>query len=144
MVEEYKKFLGQWVYRSLRNDTDLAKEFNQLEFGRGIITIDSIGEDFIAEAALRIPGNGVPDYYVLNLTGELVRRENQIAEIKMRGEGIDNSSTEGWVYDYSGFLIPAWSNGIDQAFVITGSVFRVSDHGTAKAGYVGTFYMVHK
>lgn len=144
MVEEYKKFLGQWVYRSLQNDTDLAKEFNQLEFGRGVITIDSIGEDFIAKARLEIPSNGIPDFYVLNLTGELVRRENEIAEIKMRGRGVDGSSTDGWVYDYHGFLIPAWSNSIDKALVITGSVIRVTDHGTAKAGYVGTFYMVHK
>lgn len=139
MVEEYKKFIGQWVYRSLRNETNIDKDFNDLEFGRGLINIDSIGEDFIAKATLDMDSN-----FILNLTGELTRRDNEINGIKMKGEGVNGSPTEGWRYDYEGFIIPTWSNGINQAFVITGSVIRVTDHGTAKAGYVGTFYMVHK
>lgn len=137
MVEEYKKFLGQWVYRSLLNDTDITKPFDALEFGRGTITIDSIGEDFIAEAILDMGSN-----YKLNLTGELKRRDNEINEIILEGKGIDGSPTAGWRYDYQGFTIPDWPNGVDQAFVITGSVIRVTDHGNAKAGFVSTFYMV--
>ncbi|MGB8193682.1 MAG: hypothetical protein WCF67_17250 [Chitinophagaceae bacterium] len=139
MQGEYEKFKGQWIYRSLRNDTDINIDFNQLEFGRGTIHIDSIGEDFIAVARLDM-GSG----YQLSLKGELSRQDNEINSISLKGEGISGTPTEGWRYDYQGFVVPAWPNGKDQAFVITGSVIRVTDHGTAKAGYVGSFYMVHK
>jgi len=137
MLEEYKKFIGHWAYRSLRNETDIQKDFNDLEFGRGIITIESIGEDFIAKANLDMGGG-----YVLNLKGELVRQNNEIASIRVKGEGIEGTLTAGWRYDYEGFIIPQWPTGVDQAFVISGSTIRVTDHGTARAGYVGTFYMV--
>ena len=137
MIEEYKRFIGHWVYRSLRNETEVEKDFNDLEFGRGVINIESVGEDFISKATLDMGNN-----YILNLSGELTRRDNEINGVKMKGEGISGSLTEGWRYDYEGFVIPAWPNGINQAFVISGSVIRVKDHGAAKAGYVGTFYMV--
>lgn len=139
MVEEYKKFLGQWVYRSLKNETDITKNFNDLEFGRGTITIDSIGEDYIAKAIFDMGNNNK-----LNFTGELTRRDNEINGIKLKGEGVDGTPTAGWRYDYQGFIIPKWSNGVDQLLVITGSVIRITDHEDAKSGYVGTFYMVKK
>lgn len=138
MLEEYKPFLGLWIYRSLRNDADIQKDFNDLEFGRGTITIENIGEDFISKANLDMGGG-----YLLNLKGQLIRQNNEITSIRIQGEGIKSTPTEGWRYDYEGFIIPKWPNGIDQSFVISGSVIRIKDHGSAKAGYVGTFYMVH-
>jgi hypothetical protein len=60
----------------------------------------------------------------------------------LEGKGVDDTPTAGWRYDHQGFIMPTWSNGINQAFVITGSVIRVTDHGNAKAGYVGAFFMV--
>jgi hypothetical protein len=33
-------FVGSWTYRSLLNDPDVNKSFNDLEFGRGIIIIE--------------------------------------------------------------------------------------------------------
>lgn len=32
---------GTWTYRSFINDPDIAKAFNDFEFGRGELTIDS-------------------------------------------------------------------------------------------------------
>ena len=33
-------FVGSWTYRSLLNDPDVNKSFNDLEFGRGAIIIE--------------------------------------------------------------------------------------------------------
>ena len=59
-----------------------------------------------------------------------------------RGEGVPGSPTAGWIYDYYGNLAHEWENGIDQRTVLVGSVIRAVAHGNAKAGYVGTFFMV--
>ena len=33
-------FVGTWAYRSLYNDPDLSKSFNDLQLGYGLIVID--------------------------------------------------------------------------------------------------------
>lgn len=51
---------------------------------------------------------------------------------------------EEWVYDYLGYLVPAWPNGRDQAETIVGSVVRAVPHsgGQAAAGFTATFHAV--
>ncbi len=44
--------------------------------------------------------------------------------------------------DNRGVYAPSWKNAVNQLLTITGSVIRTVDHGTAKAGYTATFYMV--
>jgi len=34
-------FLGTWTYRSLLNDPDLSTDFDALEFGRAIMSIET-------------------------------------------------------------------------------------------------------
>lgn len=141
MKEDYKKILGEWVYRSVHNDTDIEKSFEELEYGRGILTVEDVSDDckFKGRLVLRFDAN-----YILNLSGEILHHDNKMNGIRMKGKGIKGLPTEEWEYDYRGFVIPDWPNGVNQAFVITGSVDRAKDHDTAKAGYVGTFFMVHK
>src|ERR1700741_2916946 len=62
--------------------------------------------------------------------------------VRFQGVGKDQGSpSEGWVYDYIGWLIPAWPNGVDQKAAIVGSVIRTVPHsnGQAKAGKVASF-----
>lgn len=53
---------------------------------------------------------------------------------------------EQWVYDYIGYVVPPWPNGIDQRPAIVGSVIRTIPHsggqpGTLNpAGVVASFY----
>jgi hypothetical protein len=57
---------------------------------------------------------------------------------------VDGTGTAGWRYNYEGFLIPRWPDGIDQRAAIVGSVIRTVPHsgGKAKAGYVASFVAV--
>jgi len=62
----------------------------------------------------------------------------------MTSKGIPETATEGWIYDYEGYVTPKWTNGMNQLQTSTGSVIRTVDYGTAKAGLTATFYLVKK
>ena len=65
---------------------------------------------------------------------------------RFQGVGIVNG--EQWIYDYDGYLVPDWPNGVDQIPAIVGSVIRTIPHsggqpGTVNpAGVVCSFYAV--
>jgi hypothetical protein len=130
-------FVGNWIYRSFLNDTDISKNFNDLEFGVGTIVIE--------EAAMQslkgtIGGTG----WSLTLKG--AREYGNPMHARFQGVGIING--ERWVYDYEGYMVPDWPNGTGQIPAIVGSVIRTVPHsgsqpGTvAPAGVVCSFYAV--
>jgi hypothetical protein len=65
---------------------------------------------------------------------------------RFQGTGIVNG--EQWIYDYEGYLVNHWPNGVQQRPAIVGSVIRTIPHsggepGTvAPAGVVASFYAV--
>ena len=64
-----------------------------------------------------------------------------------RFQGTGTVDDEPWVYDYTGWLIPAWPNGVGQVPAIVGSVIRTIPHSagpgkTAPAGEVASVYAV--
>jgi hypothetical protein len=130
-------FVGQWTYRSLLNNPDVSAAFNDLEFGRGEIVI--------AEAApqLLVGTIGGPGWS-LNLKGS--RAYGSPMQVRFQGVGVVGG--EQWIYDYQGYLVPAWPNGVDQRAAIVGSVVRNIPHsggspGTvAPAGVSASFYAV--
>jgi len=130
-------FVGKWTYRSLLNNPDVSTAFNDLEFGRG--------EIIIAEAAqqLLVGTIGGPGWS-LNLKGS--RAYGSPMQVRFQGVGV--VSGEQWIYDYQGYLVPAWPNGVDQRPAIVGSVVRTIPHsggspGTvAPAGVSASFYAV--
>ena len=128
---------GTWTYRSLHDNVDINKPFNDLRFGAGIIDMIEVGYDHIIKASLDMGGE-----YKLEITGEIKRSAGAIEGIYFKGEGIAGTSTEGWVYEYFGNLVYQWGNATNQKYVISGSVIRTVQHGNAPAGYVATFYMV--
>jgi hypothetical protein len=62
----------------------------------------------------------------------------------LRFQGSGDIGGERWVYDYVGYLVPIWPNGVDQSAAIAGSVIRTIPHsnGQARAGYVASFIAV--
>jgi hypothetical protein len=127
-------FAGTWAYRSFLNNPDIKADFNQLEFARAVLVIDkapfgvlrgrlSFGDDFLA------------------LNGSVSYGNPFTARFQGRGA---TSNTKGWIYDYLGFLIPQWPNGVDQRPAFVGTVIRTVPHsdGKAKAGVVASFLAV--
>jgi hypothetical protein len=131
-------FVGSWTYRSLLNDVDPAKAFNDLEFGVGTIVIEEAAEELLTGT---IGGEG----WSLALHGS--RAYGSPMQVRFQGKGV--VSGEEWIYDYIGWLVPVWPNSTDalQRPAIVGSVVRTIPHssgtgGTNPAGVVASFYAV--
>ena len=131
-------FVGSWTYRSLLNDVDPTKPFNDLEFGVGTIVIEEAAEELLTGT---IGGEG----WSLTLHGS--RAYGSPMQVRFQGKGV--VSGEEWIYDYIGWLVPVWPNSTDtlQRPAIVGSVVRTIPHssgtgGTNPAGVVASFYAV--
>jgi hypothetical protein len=128
---------GLWSYRSLINDPDLSTGFDRLEFGRGTIAVE---EAPMGVFAGRIYGPG----WSLALSGSI--GYGTPWAVRFQGRGVVGG--EQWIYDYIGYVIPPWPNGVEQRPAMTGSVIRTIPHsgggsGTvAPAGVVASFYAV--
>lgn len=134
---------GKWTYRSFINDPaevgNDAQKALALIFGEGQMTIAA--SDFgTFQGELSFGPQAI-----LDMKGWVAYGAPFTA--RFEGVGRKGSQAEGWIYDYVGYLIPNWPNGVDQTAAIVGSVIRTVPHsnGAAKAGYVASFIMVkHK
>jgi len=129
-------FEGSWTYRSLLNDPKIDTDFDDLEFGRATIVIKVAPFEQLVGT---IGGTG----WSLDLKGS--RSYGDPMHVRFQGTGKVNN--EPWVYDYTGYLVPSWPNGVGQVPAIVGSVIRTIPHSagqgqTAPAGQVGSFYAV--
>jgi hypothetical protein len=125
-------FLGNWTYRSFINDPNISKDFNDLEFGRGELQI----EDF---APSSFNGRLVfGETYQFRLSGS--SSFGNPFTVRFQGVG-DAADSLGQIYDYVGYLIPVWPNGVQQRPALVGSVVRTVPHngGTAPAGIVASW-----
>ncbi|TBB15617.1 hypothetical protein ELH51_36415 (plasmid) [Rhizobium ruizarguesonis] len=128
-------FVGTWTYRSFVSDPNLDTPFENLEFGRANLVIS---EPTAGEIGGTIGGTG----WSLNLGGTIASGNPDT--IRFTGSGAIGG--ENWVYDYLGFLVPTWPNGIDQRPAIVGTIIRTVPHsnGQAPAGYVGQWIAVRQ
>ncbi len=132
-------FAGKWTYRSYHNRPEVivnedAKLALSLIFGEGVITVDNT--DTKAFTGVFDMGSG----YLLDMEGT-VRWQTYVSPtiFEISGKGRPGTPTEGWQYDYVGYLTWVWPNGIGQVPSIVGTVIRAKPHGNAKAGYVASF-----
>jgi hypothetical protein len=133
-------FVGSWTYRSLLNDPDITKPFNNLEFGRGTIAIHEADFQLLKGT---IGGDG----WSLELHGS--RAYGSPMQARFQGKGLVNG--EEWIYDYIAWLVPDWpnSNATLQKLAMVGSVVRTIPHsssggGISPAGVVASFYAVRQ
>ena len=127
---------GKWTYRSFLNDPDLSTDFNALEFGRGTITIDQAPMG-VLQGTIGGPG------WSLDLNGSINYGDPYC--VRFQGRGLVGG--EEWIYDYIGYSIKPWPNGVNQVPAMTGSIVRTIPHssgsgGTAPAGVVCSWIAV--
>ncbi len=133
-------FVDKWTYRSLLNDPDMNKNFNDLEFGRADLVIAETASQLL-HGTIGGPG--------WSLTVHGSRGYGSPMQVRFQGKGL--VSGEEWVYDYIGWLVPIWPNSDAslQRPAIVGSIVRTvppasSGGGTAPAGVVASFYAVRQ
>ncbi len=125
-----------WAYRSLKNNTIIATEFDLLEEGRATLEINISDDNAISGT---IGGNG----WNLDLKGSI--QYGNPATLWFQGFGVVDEHP--WIYSYLCYQVPVIPNGIDQTPVLVGSVTRVIAHPgdggtTSLAGAVYSFYAV--
>lgn len=137
-------FDGAWTYRSYKN---IAEPFGDLSNPGNLQRFEN---SLFAEAILRldVPQFGeVQGLLDMGTSGTLHIRGwatyGSPFTIRFQGVGTEGFP-KGWVYDYIGFLVPQWPNGIEQVPAIVGSVVRTVPHsgGKAKAGFTASFIAV--
>jgi hypothetical protein len=131
-MDKDNPFVGRWTYRSFHNDPD--PEACRPPFATGTLVLDE--PDYGRLSGSLLGGGG----WNLSLVGGYTYG-NPFA---LRFQGSGDNSGERWVYDYVGYLVPIWPNGVDQRPAIVGSVIRTVPHhnGQATAGYVASFIAV--
>jgi hypothetical protein len=125
--------VGKWTYRSFQNNPDLSADFNSLEFGRGTITIE--------EAPMGVLKGTIGDTgWSLDLNGSINYGDPYC--VRFQGKGVVGG--EEWIYDYIGYVIKPWPNGVNQVPAMTGSIVRTipHSHGAAPAGVVCSWIAV--
>lgn len=139
-MSQQNPFAGKWTYRSFVNDPkevgDDAKAALNLIFGEGQMSVEDAGFG-------RFKGTvDFGDKTILDLKGWAAY--GAPFTVRFEGVGRKGSPAEGWIYDYVGYLVPDWPNGVAQVVAIVGSVIRTVPHsnGQAKAGYVASFVAV--
>ncbi len=132
---------GSWTYRSYLNDpAPIGGDANKalaLLFGEGQLTFTG-GADPNFKAVLDFGGGAAMD-----LSGVVVGG-NAIAPqvLLITGTGREGTSTAKWVYQYQGYVVPDWPQGVDQVPAIVGTVVRTIAHGSGAAGVVVSFIAV--
>ena len=114
---EIGSLTGVWTYRSFHNDPNLSTAYKDYLFGSGYITID--------DAPMGVFRGRIGDTgWLLECNGSINYGYPWV--VRFQGRGIING--EEWIYDYLGFVIPPWPNGVNQVPAITGTIVRTIPH----------------
>lgn len=134
-------YAGKWTYRSYLNLPNVivgndAQKALGLIFGEGVMTFETpVGTALKGTFDM---GSG----YVLDLSGTILGDAATAPPVlRISGIGRQGTPTDGWDYEYVGYLAWTWPNGIAQVPAIVGTVVRAKAHsnGQAKAGFVASF-----
>ena len=126
-------FAGSWTYRSFVNNPDPAVDFNAIRFGQGELVIEEFAPGGFTGRLVFAEG------IQLNLTG--ASSFGDPFALRFQGTG-DTGPVAGWIYDYVGYLVPVWPNGIEQRPAIVGSTVRTEPHNGNPAGEVASWIAV--
>ena len=132
---------GTWTYRSYLNDPapigDDANKALQMIFGEGTLQF-STADDRIFKAVLDFGGGSAMDLYGSVIQGGGVNPQ----VLLITGTGREGTSTAKWVYQYQGYVVPEWAEGVNQVPAIVGTAIRTIPHGSGQAGVVVSFIAV--
>ena len=137
---------GKWAYRSY-NNLILEKEHvdpktceSNLPFGSGTIIIQpGLAPNELSGSI----GDPKREEWQLKLTGSINYGDPFTARFQGKGE----VGGHEWIYEYVGYMVNPWQNGVNQVPAFVGSVIRQIPHpggdGTIHpAGVVASFYCV--
>jgi len=121
---------GKWAYQSYQNTQE------QPVFGAGTFT-------FATPAPDKVQGTlDMGDDLVLDLHGTVAASTHAPLTVHIIGTGRPHTDTDGWEYDYHGFLGYMWPNGVHQVPSLVGTIVRAKPHDGGAAGVTASFIAV--
>src|SRR4051812_6746733 len=122
---------GTWAYQSYLNTAE------QKIFGAGTFA-------FTTPSATTLKGTlDMGDDLVLDLDGKITAASKSAPlTVHIIGNGRPKTGTDGWEYDYHGFLGYHWPNGIKQVPSLVGTIVRAKPHDGEPAGVTASFIAV--
>jgi hypothetical protein len=146
---------GTWVYRSWNNDTNLASTPDSLVFGNGYIEIAPSPINEFSGLIYGPKNANNPNPFDKPFSWELQLKGStnfgNPAAVRFQGKGVIDGNE--WIYNYIGYVVPPWQNGINEKPAIVGSIVRVVPHPSGSvdsngqpvihpAGVVASWYAV--
>lgn len=128
---------GNWTYRSFMNHPDETLSFNDLFFALATLEFSYSADMGVLQGRLIFSDK----INVMDLKGSI--HYGYPFTLRFQGIGITDS-IKNYTYDYLGFMIPQWPNGIEQRPAIVGSVVRTLPHDDRPAGVVASFIAVKR
>lgn len=133
---DHSIFQGLWTYRSLNNNPDISISFNDLQFGEGTIRINPAPMNQL-DGLIYGPG------WELGLKGSI--NYGDPYTVRFQGKGVVGGNQ--WIYNYVGYMVNPWVDGVNQVPSMVGSIVRVIPHpggdgGLHPAGVVASWYAV--
>lgn len=138
---------GVWTYRSFINRGASATHLSELLLAEGEMVFEQADPGAVrGQLAFRGHPLKTTDQR-LTLTGSI--EQGSPATVRFRGVGVPTTSAKGWIYDYVAYLVPDWSNGVQQVTALVGSVIRSVSHtephgAVSPAGTVYSFVAVRR
>ena len=134
---------GVWTYRSFLNNPEPVDDLNVLLFGQGEMAFDVAAAPGTVRGQLAFRSSPPKkDDHRLTLTGA-VHQSNPYS-VRFQGVGVKGTRAEGWIYDYTGYVVPTWPDGKGQRPALVGSVIRTAPHNGRPAGLVSSFVSVQR
>lgn len=133
---------GEWTYRSYLNSADLVTDADTalaMIFGQGIFTFQTPSSTTL-KGTFDMSGG-----LVLDLEGTIQQAgKDSPLTVQINGYGRAGTGTDGWEYDYYGFLAHSWPNGVNQVPALVGTVIRAKPHNGGAAGVTASFVAVKR
>jgi hypothetical protein len=139
---------GTWTYRSLLNNKNVNTDFDTLAFAAATIELKTQGKDSVTGQIYWFLDSLNTIKQGLVLRGKYFYNDTTTCYF-MEGVGDSALQSTGWQYNYQGYVVPQWPEGVNQATALVGSVVRVKKHSCdslgnncAMPGVVASTYMV--
>ena len=134
---------GEWTYRSfINNPEEVGDDPNKalaLIFGEGQLTL-TFTTSHLLSGVLDFGQGAAMDLYGDFFAGSGISPDLLI----ITGTGRAGTTTDKWVYQYKGYVVPSWAEGVNQVPAILGTVIRTIPHGSGTAGVVASFMMLKR
>jgi hypothetical protein len=119
-------FVGAWTYRSFHNKPESVKSFDEIKLMQGVLTLAPAGPGILTGQLEWKTGPGENDKEHLEVRGHV--EAGDPPSVRLRARGVQDRPTEGWIYDYVGYLAPSWPDADGQRPAIIGTVTRTVYH----------------